>query len=404
MNILIVSQYYAPEPLPKVTELAVGLRRRGHSVTVITGFPNYPYGKIYDGYKLRWWQIEELDGVRVIRVPLYPDHSRSKIKRFLNYVSFGVFATVAGLILKSRDAMVVFHPPMTMGIPARVIAAVKKSKFIYCISDLWPDLMIASGVVKGNFLIRSLYVLEKFVYAHADVLAPVSQSMLERLEEKGVPSEKLVVLPDWADETLFRPVSPDLDFISQYDLEGKFTIVFAGQLGIAQDLDTFIDSLKLLEGQIAVSAVIVGDGIEKERLMTKVDELSLKNVHFAGRLPQDRMSSIYAIADVLLVQLNASAQFSMSVPAKVYGYMATGQAVLGAVSGETANLIEEAKCGLVCPPGDPVGLANRIIDFVGMPEIDRAEMGERGRRFFLEKYSFSNTLSKYERLLEDLCH
>ena len=163
MNILIVSQYYAPEPLPKVTELAVGLREKGHAVTVITGFPNYPYGKIYEGYKLRWWQGEELDGVRIIRVPLYPDHSRSKIKRFLNYTSFALCATMAGLVLKSRDAMVVFHPPMTMGVVAWAIAGIKKSRFIYCISDLWPDLMIASGVVKSNVLIRMLRMLEKFV-------------------------------------------------------------------------------------------------------------------------------------------------------------------------------------------------------------------------------------------------
>lgn len=402
MDILIISQYYAPEPLPKVAELASTLIQKGHRVTVITGFPNYPYGKTYEGYKLRWRSLENLEGVRVIRVPLYPDHSRSKVRRFLNYGSFAISAMIAGIFVKRHDCMIVFHPPLSMGIVAAVVARIKRVRYIYCMSDLWPDLMIASGVVRSNVLIRLLTSVEKFVYKRADILAPVSEGMKKRLREKGVPLEKLTVLPDWADESLFKPVSPDLNFANRYRLHDRFTIMFAGQLGVAQDLDTFIQAMGILGADSEVCAVIVGDGLEKGRLEAKVQELGLGNVYFVGRLPQEAMPSMYATADVMLVELSADSSFAMSVPGKVYGYMACGRPILGAVVGATADIISEADCGLICIPGNAEDMAVRIREFARIPKTEREQMGLRGRQEFLATYSRSHTVAKYEFILRDL--
>jgi glycosyltransferase involved in cell wall biosynthesis len=298
--------------------------------------------------------------------------------------------------------MVVFHPPLTMGVVAWVISRVKRVKYIYCVTDLWPDLMVASGVVKSRILVRLLTVLEHFAYKSADIVAPNSYGMVDRLQQKGVLLEKIRVLPDWADEELFRPVPPDLGFSQQYGFDTHFTIMFAGQLGVAQDLDTFIDALKLLESNLDVWGVIVGDGLEKDRLMAKVRELGLANVCFTGRVPQESMPSIYATADVMLVQLGSARGFSMSVPQKVYGYMGAGRPILGAVSGATADLINRADCGLVCLPGDAGAMATCITEFAQISKLRREQMGENGRQQFLLEYSRSVTLSKYELTLKEL--
>ena len=403
MKVLVISQYYDPEPLPKPAQLARALVKKGYDVTVITGFPNYPYGKLYDGYKIRPWEQSESGGVRIFRVPLFPDHSRSMVRRFLNYVSFSVTSTLAGIFLGRRmDAMVVFHPPLTMGITAWVVSKLRNIPYVYCVSDLWPDLMIARGVLSSKAIIKILYGLESFVYARATVVAPVSTGMYSQLVQKGVASNKLEVLTDWANEEVFYPASPDHEYRSRLGIGEGFTIMFAGQLGIAQGLDTLLDAVYLLRASVPVNLVIVGDGIEKERLMKKAADYGLDNVHFLGRFPESDMPKLYALADGLLVHLEASSAFSMSVPSKIYGYMACARPILAAVSGTTAEIVGESECGVVCAPGDPAQMAEAIRRLSLLPQEARESMGARGREAFLSYYSIACGAENFERTLSQL--
>ena len=403
MKILLISQYYDPEPLPKPAQLAKALVDRGHDVTVVSGFPNYPYGKLYDGYHIRFWEKSESGGVKIVRVPLFPDHSRSIVRRFLNYVSFSLTSTIAGFFLgRGMDAMVVFHPPLTMGVTAWLISKLRKIPYVYCVSDLWPDLMIASGVLSNNTIIKGLFSMESFVYERATLVAPVSTGMYDRLLEKGVSPHKLEVLTDWANEQIFYPMSPDDEYRVHLGIGDGFTVMFAGQLGIAQGLDTLLDATYSLKGSILLNVVIVGDGIEKERLMKKAADYRLDNVYFVGRFPERDMPKLYALADSMLVHLDASAAFSMSVPSKIYGYMACGRPVLGAVSGATAEIVNASGCGVVCEPGNAVEMAESIKRLYFLSKEDRELMGTKGRDAFLKNYSIECGTVDYERVLLNL--
>jgi colanic acid biosynthesis glycosyl transferase WcaI len=400
MKILVISQYYDPEPLPKPAQLARALAQKGHDVTVITGFPNYPYGKLYDGYKIRFWEKMESGGIRVFRVPLFPDHSRSIIRRFLNYVSFSVTSAIAGIVLGRRmDVMVVFHPPLTMGVTAWVVSKLRDIPYVYCISDLWPELMIASGVLSNQSIIRALFAMESFVYEKATIVAPVSSGMSDRLLQKGVTQNKLEILTDWANEEIFYPVSPDYELRKRLGIGNDFTIMFAGQLGIAQGLDTLLDATYLLKGSIPLNVVIVGDGIEKERLMNKATDYGLDNVYFVGRFPEKDMPKLYALADGMLVHLAASDVFSMSVPSKIYSYMACGRPVLAAVAGTTAEIVTTFRCGVICEPGNPSEMAESIRALSLLSPQSRESMGANGREAFLMNYSVECGVDEYERVL-----
>ncbi len=401
MRILILSQYYAPEPLPKTHELAEGLRDHGHQVTVITGFPNYPSGTLYPGYRMRPWLVEEAHGLRIIRLALYPDHSTSRMRRIANYVSFTLAASAIGPFLCGKpDVMFVFHPPLTIGIAAWVISRLKRVPYVYGVADLWPDAVVASGMLSNRRLIGLLERLEKFVYARAGAVAVVSPGMLDRLMQRGVRRDKLHVITDWADERVYGPMPRDAVLAGQLGMSGKFNVVFGGQVGLAQKLDTVLRAAEILRPHTAIQFIIAGDGVERARLEQAARDLT--NVRFIGRFASAQMPSIYALADVLLVHLSAQPIFRVSVPAKAYAYMACGKPVLMAVDGDAAELIRSSGAGLVCPPENPEALAETVLKFFRMPAAEREELGGRARNRFLQQYSRSVVLRTCEALLESV--
>ena len=233
-------------------------------------------------------------------------------------------------------------------------------------------------------------------------MAPVSTGMYDQLLQKGVMKSKLRILTDWANEKVFYPVAPDYEYRTRLGIDEGFTIMFAGQLGIAQGLDTLLDAANLLKERIPLRVVIVGDGLEKERLMNKAAQYGLGNVFFVGRFPEVDMPKLYALADAMLVHLDASAAFSVSIPSKVYGYMACGRPVLAAVSGSTAELVTSSGCGVVCGPGNSFEMAESIKALYALSERERESMGARGRAAFLKDYSVERGVEDYEKVLLDL--
>jgi glycosyltransferase involved in cell wall biosynthesis len=400
MRIIILSQYYEPEPLPKLHELAHGLRDRGHRVTVVTGFPNYPYGKLYSGYSLRPWTINEVDGIRVVRLPLYPDHSWSTRRRMMNYGSFAFAAATLGpWLCGAADVMYVWHPPLTIGFAALAISMARRVPFVYAVHDLWPEQAVALGLLKEGRAVRMLERFESFVYRRASVVGVVSPGYIDHLAAKGVPRDKIEVLTDWVDDSVYRPVPYDRDLAQRLQMAGKFNVVFGGQFGVAQNLDTLLDAAWLLLSRHEFQFVLVGDGPEHARIEQKAKTMGLTNVRFLGRYPANQMPAIYSLGAVLLIHLKALPEYRMSIPGKTYVYMACGKPIVAAVAGTTAEIIADSSGGIVCPPEDPQAMVEAITTIFEMSAEERARMGDAARRAAQARFSRTAVIDEHERVL-----
>jgi glycosyltransferase involved in cell wall biosynthesis len=388
MRILILSHYYEPEPIPKASELAQALARRGHSVSVITGFPNYPRGKLFPGFHLRLYQRETVSGVPVVRTFVYPYHGRSALGRLLNYGSFMISAVWGSFLVPACDVIYVWHPPLTVGIAAWAIACLKKAPFVYDVQDIWPESIVWAGMLKNRFLIWVLHRVEGFIYRHAKHLLVVSPGAKENLSCKGVPPEKISVASHWIDETLFSE-APDRgrdELRRQYGFGDRFVVMFAGNLGLVQGLETIVQAAARLRDQHGILFAIVGDGADRSRLQSLSRELALANIRFIDRQPLSAMPSFFAAADALLVHLKRSPLAEISIPTKTLAYLAANRPILMAVNGAAADLVQRAQAGIVFPPDEPETLAREAMRLSRMSPAERAKMGENGRSFLLANY------------------
>lgn len=403
MRVLTLSQWYIPEPDIKIHLLAKGLVERGHQVTTITGVPNYPQGRIYPGYHQRPWQWEEMDGVRVLRLPLYPDHSYSAVRRSLTYLSFATSASVLGPVLCGpADVMWVYHPPLTVGIPAWWIGLLRQVPFVYEIQDMWPETVAASGMMSSERAMAWLSRLAQFVYRQAAAITVISPGFKRNLITKGVPTEKIHVIPNWADEEIYRPVLRDEALAAEHGLAGRFNVIYGGSMGAAQGLHNVIEAATLLRDLPEVQFVFIGDGVDQDVLRQVVRERGLDNVRFLGRQPAKEMPRFFALADVLLVHLKSDPLFEITIPGKTIAYLACGRPILCVVEGDAANVVRDAGAGLVCPPEDPAALAQAVRHLLTMPAEQREVMGQAGRRAFLANYTRRILVDRYEALFKEV--
>jgi len=400
MKIVILTQYYPPEPIPKPHELARGLADRGHKVLVITGFPNYPTGRLYPGTHLRFWRWDTLDGIQILRLPLYPDHSRSAVRRVFNYGSFTISTALIGSMLGGpADVIFAEHPPLTIGVAAWVLGRIRRVPFVYKVNDLWPESVEATGMVRNLSLLKWMGRLERFVYQRAAAIAVISPGFKRNLIGKGIFPDKVHVIPHWAEESLYRPVPRDDELARDFGMMGRFNVVFAGQLGLAQALDVVLHAAEKLSDIADVQFVLIGDGTDADRLHRKTEEMGLTNVRFFGRQPAERMAYFLSLADALLVHLKRDPLFEITIPGKTIAYLACGRPILCAVAGDAAEVVRDSGAGLVCPPEDPVALAQAVRDLHMMPGEQRETIGRAGRRGFLANYTRALSVDRYEKLL-----
>jgi colanic acid biosynthesis glycosyl transferase WcaI len=405
MRILLLSQYHAPEPAFKSNLLAAGLIKLGHSVTAITGFPNYPDGRIYPGYKQRLWAREDVEGLRLFRLPLYPNHSRSGAKRALNYFSFAASASVLGpMLCGSAEVMWVYHPPLTIGIPAWLIGTLRKIPFVYEIQDMWPETLQSTEMMNSPGALKLLSALAKFVYRRAAAITVVSPGFKRNLISKGVPEEKIHVMPNWADEEIYRPLARDEKLAMEYGFSGRFNVVFAGNMGAAQALDNVLQSAESLAETQEIQFVFIGSGMDRQRLEAVARNRGLLNVRFIDRQPEERMSAFFAIADILLVHLKRDPLFEITIPSKTVTYMACGRPIVAAISGDGAEIVQAAGAGLACTPEDPAALAECLLRIYRMSPQQRQKMGDAGRSAFLQHYTRRALLKRYENLFLSIVH
>ncbi len=401
MRILLLSQYYDPEPGFKAHLLGKGLVAHGHSVTAITGFPNYPGGKVYPGYRLRWRQWEEPAGVRILRLPLYPEHGRSVIRRALNYLSFAASASlIAPVLCGPADVMWVYHPPLTVGIPAWWIGLLRRVPFVYEVQDMWPETLAATGMMPSKRVAHWIARLAHFVYGRAAAITVSSPGFKRNLIEKGVPAEKIHVIPNWADEDAFRPLARDKALADEYGLTGRFNIIYGGNIGAAQAMGNVLDAAVLLRDRPEIQFVLIGDGVDVASLRDAARERSIDNVRFIERQPAERMARFFAWADALLVHLKRDKLFEITIPSKTIAYLACGRPILCAVPGDAADVVTSAGAGVTCPPEDPAALARAVRDLYALPPPEREALGAAGRRAFLEGYTRRVLIDRYETLFD----
>lgn len=399
MKIGIVSQFYAPEPGPATlpANLAEELARRGHSVQVVTGFPNYPSGEIAAGYHLRRVHDEVRGGVRIRRVYLHPDHG-SALGRMANYGSFGLSSIVNGIAtLRGADAVWVNASPITLAWPLAALRAMR-IPVVSHILDLWPESLYATGFGKLAEPVAARRLLDTWtssMYGLSDLVAYISPGVGELLQDRGVPADKLRYVPMWADEGTFHPGGSSMrDELGLAD--DAVVLLYAGALGDAQGLETLIDACRNVRDPRFV-CLIAGAGGTEARLRHRAEGLDA--VRFIGRVPQASMTDLMATADASFVSLRDTELGRVSIPSKTQAALAAGLPVIVAARGDARRVVENARAGLGADPTDVMSVTSALELLCQMDNSERQRMGRRARTTYEGHFSLARAADQVESML-----
>lgn len=388
MKILVVCQYYYPEPF-RISDICETLVQNGHEVTVLTGLPNYPEGKVLDEYRNGEKRTEIINGVKIIR-NFVIGRGNSKFKLFLNYFSFVISASLKALMLKD-DFEVIFVnqlSPVLMGIPAMVYKKKKKKKILlYCL-DLWPASLVAGNIKEDSFVYKIFTKISQWIYNSADLIL-VSSSMFIDYLNKNLQLNKrnMYHLPQYAEDVYS-------EIIKTNKKNTNYNFVFAGNIGDMQSVETIIKAAHELRQHLEIKFHIVGDGSKFLQCQKLIDSLGIDNVLLYGRRPIDEMPNFYAMADAMLITLKDNKAISYTLPGKIQSYMAAGKPIIGSINGEANRVIKKAGCGLCCDAEDYKSLAKLILQFCNSHKKDK--MAENAKRFYLENYSKERFITDLE--------
>ncbi|EJN37598.1 glycosyltransferase [Pseudomonas sp. GM84] len=394
-RILLLTQWFDPEPTFKGLVFARELVAQGFEVEVVTGFPNYPGGKLYSGYKVKLIQREVIDGVNVTRVPLYPSHGQSGIGRVLNYVSFAATSLFYGLFgARKPDVIYAYHPPLTVGMSAALIRMFRRVPVVYDIQDMWPDTLKATGMFSNEKALRLVSRVCDWVYRRVDQIVVLSPGFRRLLIERDVPAGKIDVIYNWCAEDMV--CTTDAGKPDNFPGSDTFRVLFAGNMGKAQALDALIDAAAILKQRAAnVSLVFLGGGVEVSRLQAVAQQRQLDNVIFLPGVPMAEVGAYLASADALMVHLKKDPLFTITIPSKTQAYMAAGKPLIMAVEGDAAQLVGDADCGVIAEPQNPQALADACIELSLLTDQMRAQMGQRGADFYRQKLSLKVGVQRF---------
>ncbi len=397
-KIVLLTQWFDPEPSFKGMVFARELVARGFEVEVITGFPNYPGGKLYEGYKIKFIQRERIDGVFITRVPLYPNHDQSAIKRILNYASFAFSALIYSLFaLRRVDVIYAYHPPLTVGIVASLVRIFRRIPVVYDVQDMWPDSLRATGMINNPIALKIIGKVCDWVYRQVDHIIVLSPGFKRLLIERGVPQGKIDLIYNWADEDSL--VTPEGVLPENFPNSGSFRVVFAGNMGKAQALDVILEAAALLKkADSRVVFVMIGGGVDVFRLKTKAVEMHLSNVLFLTQVPMGQIGRILLAADALLVHLKKDPLFEITIPSKTQAYMCVAKPILMAVDGDASELVRYSKGGLIAQSGDPLQIASAAQKLANLDTEQLIQMGQNSRRYYDSYLSLAVGVTKFEEI------
>lgn len=404
MRILVVTQYFWPENF-RINDLVQALRTRGHELTVLTGEPNYPEGVWFDFYLADKEKFASFHGTQVVRVPMTA-RGVGRLRLLLNYLSFAVSASLLGpWMLRGQrfDVILAYEPsPITVGIPAAAMRWLKKAPMAFWVLDLWPETLQAIGVLKPGLVFDFVGSLVKFIYARCDVILAQSTSFIGKIRQYAKPHTPVEYFPNWA-ESVFDgeaiEVAPEV-----MPMVNCFTILFAGNIGEAQDFPAILDAVQQLAAHQDIRWVVLGDGRMRAWVADEIERRGLRHcIELMGSYPVERMPSFYAHADALLLSLKDEPIFGMTIPGKLQSYLASGVPVLGMLNGEGAQIITNFQVGLAVPAGDSGALVAAVMNLKGLSPVQRDEMGRRGRALYEEQYARNKLIDRAEALLKGLC-
>lgn len=401
MRLLLVTEHYWPEQF-RITDLAEGLRSRGHVVDVLTGMPSYPQGQYFAGYRPWGPYREEHRGVRVERVPIVPRGKGRSWELVLNYGSFVVSASLRLLLRRARPwgVVLVYQPsPVTTAVPALLQRALAGIPVAIWVQDLWPESITSTGMVRNQSLVSLVGRLSEGIYRRCDRVIGQSRSFVERLAKAGVARERLEYLPNWA-ESVYQPAPPPAARTEEW--ESAFTVMFAGNLGRVQALDTVLEAARMLDEDPDIHWAIFGEGALRGWMEEEARRRGLSRVFFLGRRPAGEMPALFARAGAMLVSLKADDSLAMTIPAKLQSYLACGRPILASLDGEGARVVEESGAGFASAAGDAKGLANNVRRMKQLPQREREDRGRAGRDYYVREFDRKLCLDKAERILTEL--
>lgn len=397
MRILLLTQWFQPEPNFKGLPLARALAGLGHEVEVLTGFPNYPGGKLYPGHRIRLHQVDYMDGIRVTRAPLYPSHDKSALGRILNYASFAIASTLSIFSIRRPDVVYVYCPPMTAAAAAMALRLTRGVPYVIDVQDLWPDTLIATGMVKEGLIVRLVGLWSKFAMRCARALIVLSPGFKLRLEQRGITCP-VHIIPNWA-----PPEIEHMEIVRPTKTVGPdhvFNILFAGNMGKAQSLETVILAARRLKIEAPhIRFTLIGGGVDVDQLKQSGEAAGTDNIVFLPARPPSDMAPVFSDADGLLVHLRDDPLFSITIPSKTQAYLSIGRPILMGVRGDAADMLTAAQAGIAFNPEDADSLADAAITLSAMSPEARTAMGQSGKAFYTEHLAFDKGVRAIERVL-----
>lgn len=382
MKIIFLAENFPPEKnaqASRVFERARYWVRWGHDVTVITCAPNFPEGKVYPGYKNAWRQIEIRDGIRIVRVKTFIAANRGSIGRIIDFLSFMFTGFLAGLFQAQPDVVVASSPQFFAAVAGWAVSKCKRRPFVFEISDLWPDSIVAVGAMGPNVALRLLERFELFLYHQSAAVVALTNAFKGNLVNRGIPAGKVNVVINGVELDLFQPRPKNLELAAQTGLlPDDFVIGYIGTLGMAHGLENVFDAAERVRGS-RVKFLLMGPGAERDKLIAEAESRRLSNVLILPAQPRERMPEYWSLCDVALAHLKNSPLFTTVIPSKIFEAMGMGLPILlVAPEGEASKIIESQQVGLWVPAGDPHALAEAALLLAGNADL-RSKFAEASR-------------------------
>lgn len=403
MRVVILTQWFEPEPTFKGLKFAKSLLELGHTVEVVTGFPNYPGGKLYEGYHIKLCLQEEMEKVKVTRLPLFPSHDSSSIRRSLNYLSFFVSTFIyMTFFMKKADVIYAYHPPITVGLAAVLIKKLRKTPVTLDVQDLWPDTLVATGMVKSRLLLSLVGLICSFTFSIADMVVVQSNGFKEAMIKRGIPANKVKVVLNWHDEEAHAS-----GHVHTYEKKSsndkQFVVMYAGNLGKAQSLTTVLDAAKILKSTSEkIKFVFVGSGLEQQNLIDRARLLNLDNIEFLQRVPINEIGKMIEKADALLIHLRKDKLFEITIPSKTQAYMLSSKPILMGVEGDAAHIVSKAKCGVLFEPENARALADAAKSLSCLEQNTLNAMGLAGLNYYKKNMGMKAGVLKFSKIFQSI--
>jgi glycosyltransferase involved in cell wall biosynthesis len=405
LRLLIVTQYFWPENF-RINDLAAEMVRRGHQVDVLTGWPNYPDGRVFDEFRKCHRDFDEYQGAQIVRVPMLP-RGKGGVRLLLNYLTFAVSASLLGpwrLRGRQFDAILAYEPsPITVGIPAVVFRAFKKAPLAFWVLDLWPETLQAIGAVRSSILLHLVGKLVASIYNRCDLILAQSKSFVPAITKYAGKDANIKYFPSWSD---FAFNAGDVEAATEIPVkQDSFNILFAGNIGEAQDFPAILAAAERLKDYSNIRWLIVGDGRMAGWLAKEIKARGLEAcVSMPGRYPVERMPSFFKHADALLVSLKDEPIFALTIPGKLQSYLAAGIPVLAMLNGEGADVIRNANAGLACPAGDATQLVQAVLELVAMSKDERQQLGKNGLAYAEKEFNREILMNRLENWFVELAN